>query len=729
MPLSEHIPQNFVFVMFKDPTLVARSVIASKKADALERPNVAGGKGSGVVGSLTSILKKEKQKLHAVSSSRHSHFGGTLERKKQGGEKKYVTANVNTYNTHGSIGSQLQQTSLASTKKRSKNRTYFVGGSGRSTAIHTRPGAARTASIQIGPAARKAQQVLHAFSIRFMEQCYGPVMKSLKNEFRRESSRLEGEDKVIFFRILWFFSQWWRTSCEEGSMAAMYSSKVDENIHVDPAKSSIGQLIFTMDVFTFNLVLNSTDFFNEHKQFKNLSQAVALYVEMIHLLYTMYKSDDSTEHLMAMGLMDRLFYQQDPIDRLPALLSKWDHGTFTRDYLCDLIELTHLTLKLLDTNAKACESFRDDNLKKRLRKDDQPKDAITRMKSYAADFEVTVYLARKIISSKTISMFTQLLSQYDINATNINDHIIGFFHRISRFVVASDNDDEFYGDNIDEKLSDKNVTLEPMLFNIQLMGVLNEILNDSDVRKDQSFTGVLSFASQFVRHFAKATEKNPMLFVEALFSHQFPHRHVERCSSVYVSEELKMLAARDMLIEQTGRELQEESDEKHEKAEIIKENKSVREDEDGEDEMEFVESVEAKIDQFPKKSDSSHAPSKRNTDINNRSKGTLADNNADDSIERELDEDENRWNDRRSFVPKRKIADSSTKSADKDTAEESVESITKDVSEQIDSPQKRARVNHLEDSDDEEELNVAPLKRSLPKGKARQLLEDSDEED
>jgi hypothetical protein len=64
-----------------------------------------------------------------------------------------------------------------------------------------------------------------------------------------------------------------------------------------------------------------------------------------------------------------------------------------------------------------------------------------------------------------------------------------------------------------------------------------------------------------------------------------------------------------------------------------------------------------------------------------------------------------------------------------DTAEESVESITEDVSDQIDSPQKRARVNHLEDSDDEEELNVVPLKRSLPKGKARQLLEDSDEED
>ena len=704
---------------FQDPTLVARSVIETKKT------GVADAKGSVVVGSLKSRLLKEKQKLQAASSSRHSHFGGTLVRQKQGGEMKFITANVGTSKTRGAIGSQAQQASLGSTKKRTKNRTFFVGGSGRSTAIHTRPGAARTTSMQTGPAARKAQQVLHKFSKRFMKQCYGPVMKSLKNEFRRESSRLEGDDKVIFFRILWFFSQWWRTSCKEGSMTAIHSNKADDESNVDPAKSSIGQLIFTMDVFTFNLVLTSTDFFTEHKQIKNLSQAVALYVEMIHLLHIMYKSDDSTEHLMAMGLMDRLFYQQDPIDRLPTLLSKWDHGTFTRDYLCDLIELTHLTLKLLDTNAKACESFRDDNTKKRLRKDVQPKDAITRMKSYAADFEVTVYLARKIISSKTISMFTQLLSQYDTNATNINDHIIAFFNRICKFVVASDNDDEFYGDNIDEKLSVKNVTLEPMLFNIQLMEVFNEILNAPDVRKDQSFTGVLSFASQFVRHFARATEKNPMLFVEALFSHQFPHRHAERCSAVYVSEELKMLVARDMLIEQTGRELHEESDIEDEGAETMKHGEDAED-----DEMEFVESTETKPTQSSKELDSSHARPKRNLNRKDLTKDAATNNTVDDSIERELDEDENRWNDRRSFIPKRKIAElSQTKDAEKNTVDENDESVKNVGIEDKDSSQKRIRVNHLEDSDDDEEFNVAPLKRPLSNGKARTLLEDSDEDE
>jgi timeless len=224
---------------------------------------------------------------------------------------------------------------------------------------------------------------------------------------------------------------------------------------------------------------------------------------------------------------------------------------------------------------------------------------------------------------------------------------------------------------------------------------------------------------------ARATEKNPMLFVEALFSHQFPHRHVERCNAVYVSEELKMLVARDMLIEQTGRELQEERDIEDENVETITREKYSGDDED---EMEFVETVETENNQSPKKSNPSHARSKRIPESKDREKDTVTNTAVDDSIEKELDEDENRWNDRRSFVPKRKIVDSSTKDTEKDTVEENVESVTKEGMENNDSPQKRIRVN-FEDSDDEEEFNVAPSKRTLSNGKARQLLEDSDEDE
>jgi hypothetical protein len=63
-------------------------------------------------------------------------------------------------------------------------------------------------------------------------------------------------------------------------------------------------LIFTIDAFTFNLILNVTDTLYQHKKHTQLAQVGALYSEMMHLLNSMYNSEDSTKNIMAMGLLD-----------------------------------------------------------------------------------------------------------------------------------------------------------------------------------------------------------------------------------------------------------------------------------------------------------------------------------------------------------------------------------------------------------------------------------------
>ena len=95
-------------------------------------------------------------------------------------------------------------------------------------------------------------------------------MKSWKNEFRRDSNRLEDGDRTMFFRIVWFFHRWWRF-CRENDLLENESDEKVEN------KCVARNLIFTMDVFMFNLVLNSTDEYHEHKKPKELSQTVAIY--------------------------------------------------------------------------------------------------------------------------------------------------------------------------------------------------------------------------------------------------------------------------------------------------------------------------------------------------------------------------------------------------------------------------------------------------------------------
>ena len=72
-----------------------------------------------------------------------------------------------------------------------------------------------------------------------------------------------------------------------------------------------------MDLFTFKLVVNATDTFQQRKKYARLAQSVALLSEMMHLLHVMYQSKESTEQIMAMGLMDRLFCANEPLDRLP----------------------------------------------------------------------------------------------------------------------------------------------------------------------------------------------------------------------------------------------------------------------------------------------------------------------------------------------------------------------------------------------------------------------------
>ena len=544
MEILYHLLRN------QDPTLVARSMksefkTTTSKSKGKNTPINSRfstlNQGSSGPFSLKAQLHKEKQTMRNVSSSRHSHFGGTLVLEKSGGKQRYLSTTMSQSN-RSRAGATSQGVQI---KTKSKKHQYFVG-SGRSLAAYTRPGAAKSSALQTpGPTLKRAQQSLHSFCKRFLRQCYGPVMKSLKNEFRRDSTRLEEEDKVIFFRLVWFFTQWWRISFTEGTIKSQGKG---------PDKSSnndLGHLIFTMDVFTFNLVLTSQDYYFEHQKYASLGQAVSLYVEMMHLLRFMFKSSDSTEKIMALGLMDKLFYQTDAIDRLPKLLSKWTPATFSREYICDLIELTHVTLQTLDDNAKDCEGFHREgrNKTKKRNSNGELKDTISKMREMASDFEVGSYITRKIVSNQVVIMFTHVLSQYEVNAKHINDHIVAFFERLCKFRVVRDQEYDFETSDSNDQ---NDVTLEPILYNLTVLSVFNEILNDSSVRGDKDYQSILSFASTIVRHFSQASTKNPLLFVEALFRHPMPHRFCEYSNNLYVSDEVNMILERDILLAQSN---------------------------------------------------------------------------------------------------------------------------------------------------------------------------------
>ena len=688
---SYNIPFSFIHYT-QDPTLVARSVFNKKstsfkakvsaeknrkftstdsfKQSLLSRSNV---------GSLGVKLRKERQRIQAASSSRHSHFGGTLVIQKEGGEQQFVAATKEGFQNHASNLSKVDA------KRKTKKHQYFIG-SGKPTSAYYACTGTHSSMIYTGPSSLRAQCVLHEFCSKFLEQCYGPVMKSLKDEFRRDSSRLEEEDKITFFRIVWFFCQWKRVTIEERD-----SNSSSEQRRTEKKSSAVGKLVFTMDVFTFNLVLTSLDFYLEHKKFKNLGQTVSLYTEMIRLLYSMHTSSDSMENIMAMGLMDNLYYKQDCLDKLPKLLSKWTPGTFTIDYLCDLMELTHMTLKTLEANEKACSNSVEKvkkSKKKGERQEEEPHDRVEMMKEKAAEFDTHIYFARKIISNQSVFMFTQLLSQYRFNAPRINDHIVAFFVRLCKFVVAKDEDFDFPENDKDEQKS--NVTLEPMLFNMHLLTVLNEVLNDPCLRNDNDYHPLVSFGSTLVRHYARTCEKNPMLFVETLFRQSIPHRYCESLLNNYVSEELKMISERELLLEQQFKGYVNDSDENGDGAPS-----------DIDDQIEILGDK-----QVEKEPMVSHINTKSNEND---------DDSSDEEQEMEFDDvrgvarnsskdenDNSRWNDKRVFVPKRR----------RKTFENDDNSVNKDIeSDPLDQEQS---IRNIQDTLESEKSNAQGTSPSKP---------------
>ena len=499
----------------QDPTAVARTGLSphsSDKASASSTTTQKKARANTTSSSLLAKLKQEKTQKLAMVGARHAHFGGTWMKETLDGKRSYFGAT---------------KTSQPQSVPQRKNRKAepFIG-SGRTSLAHSK----HTASDQ-GPVTKRAQRTLHTFCQRFVKDCYGPVMKSLKNEFRRDSVRLEEGDKVVFFRIVWFFCQWCRMTR-------------DKNV-------AMGQLIFTMDVFTFNLVLNATDTFYQHKKHARLAQTVALYSEMMHLLHAMFASKESTENIMAMGLLDRLFYASEPLDRLPKLLSRWMPGTTTREYLCNLAEVCHVSLKLLDAYTKSCREFKESN--------QRATDAVSKMKFAAADFDVKSYFARKIISNQVVSMYTHLLAQYSVNAAHVNHRIIALFLRLSRVIIASPDDRD--PDLPLNLLATKKVTLEPMLYNIQLFAVMEKVLNDSTIRKDKEYASLLTFCTNVMNKFAAAAQKNPMLYVECLFRHTTPHKFCDLATNLYVTEELRLIAEHELLLEDQRGGLDEMEDE------------------------------------------------------------------------------------------------------------------------------------------------------------------------
>ncbi|PVD36096.1 hypothetical protein C0Q70_03067 [Pomacea canaliculata] len=283
---------------------------------------------AGVQRSLTEKEKDERLELEVARArekaqkksnllkfnTRHSNFGGT-----------YIMTNTKSLSDreliyHKSI-QDVQNFSLDMNKKprkKPKNRQP----------ITDKPVIRRsTLSIRLS---------LKEFCVQFLENAYNPLMYAVKDNLAREAT--QDLDETYYLWAMQFFMAFCR-----------HHSK-----HVDFVSE-------TMSVSTFHFIFtNLLRYFEmivmEKKEAKVWGRRVHLalkaYQELLLTLDMMDKSNNSHLCDASRVIKSNVFYMMEFRDIFITLLKKFDQTKNSREYLKDLVETTHLFLRMLENYTK-----------------------------------------------------------------------------------------------------------------------------------------------------------------------------------------------------------------------------------------------------------------------------------------------------------------------------------------------------------------------------------------
>ncbi|CAB1099608.1 unnamed protein product [Ectocarpus sp. CCAP 1310/34] len=369
-----------------------------------------------------------------------------------------------------------------------------------------------------------AREALYEFCCSFLKTAYDPFMRSIKNEFRIDSSRLQPEDKGMMFRLMAFFMSFHH----QLHQAAVRDAAEAGQKGVDLPKFELGHVLETMDLMSFNLVLREIETSITEKSTTRLAGCVAVLKEMMHIVTMLNESSEKAHQLVALGLLARIFYASEPLDKLHDIVRNWQPGKYTKSFLCHVVELVHTTLKTLEwykkdnhTHIGGVDVSSTDGQDAKGTVDKAVKDRVDSAKK----FEFGRYFRRLATNSN-------LLEHYATNSARTNHYILSFMMRLSNF--TGDAPKKRRGETTEQgsgQASDR-VTCEPMLYNVYTLGVFQKVLDDPFTRKS-SFKHLVHFILSVVRHFGILAQKNHLVFVEAFFQHPQPHSFCESLVNVY----------------------------------------------------------------------------------------------------------------------------------------------------------------------------------------------------
>ena len=206
--------------------------------------------------------------------------------------------------------------------------------------------------------------------------------------------------------------------------------------------------------------------------------------------------------------------------KFEKILKSSDFGPILEGRMAGELKLKLSMVKKLRKEGKevTSDAEEEDEEERKKEQEDEKEEASIRRE---CEFKFNTFL-NKFAQNSIYQVYLRLLHTYRTNSVRVNHCIVKLFYRLTQLILDEWRDED------DKKVV---VTHEPVLFQLSTLMVFNQILNDRQIVKKRGFQELIEFSKSTVRHFFRMAQKNPLMYVEALFNR---HRRAnEAIISVY----------------------------------------------------------------------------------------------------------------------------------------------------------------------------------------------------
>nr|XP_039268178.1 protein timeless homolog [Styela clava] len=259
--------------------------------------------------------EKRRQMRKLQQSSRHSRFGGTYVAK-----GKSALADNNELVIHKSL-------------QKCSNLTYDEGKNKLRKAKHRRPlidgNVKRRSTLEV-------RKILKEFCIGLLNNGYNHLMFNVKDKLSRENS--DEHDETYYFSIMSFIME--------------FNRKHEFHIDLVSETMQLPTLHF-IDISIVNCMeLMMTDKQESKTWGRRMHLALQGYKEFLLTVQTMQSSKNETVAESAKVLLNNIFYTPEYREIFLTLLRKYDESKLSHGFLDDLIQTTHLFIRLFENYCK-----------------------------------------------------------------------------------------------------------------------------------------------------------------------------------------------------------------------------------------------------------------------------------------------------------------------------------------------------------------------------------------